>query len=234
MTKMLYSATPELFARYPGYVRGVVVLTEAINIAGPIDEVARILKKTQAVLRERNDLDEHPNLAVWRAAYTAFGANPNKYPCSIEAMVRRVRKGSEIPYINTLAALCNIASLKNIVPVGGHDVSVCAEPLWLTFAAGDETFTPFGATEVEHPNPGEVVYLASKTVLCRRWTWRQAELTKLTRASTHVAVNVDGLPPVTRTDVEMICDEIAAWARMFCGAQAECKYLAQDTPTIEV
>jgi len=231
---MLYSVAPELFHRYPGYVRGVVVLTHAIVLEGPIDETARMLKKTQETLRERANLDDHPNLAAWRAAYAAFGARPSKYPSSIEAMVKRVRKGGEIPYINTLAALCNIASLRNIVPIGGHDVGVCTEPLWLGFAQGDETFTPFGTTEVEHPEPGEVVYLSGKTVLCRRWTWRQAEFTKLTRDSTHIAINVDGLPPVTLAEIESICEELAGWTRTFCGATAECKYLAAESPTIEV
>src|SRR5512143_3232615 len=127
---MLYSISPELLIKYPGYVRGVVVVTNAINIEGPIDEVARMLKKAQEALRERTDLDDHPNIAAWRAAYSAFGARPSKYPSSIEAMIKRVRKGGELPYINTLAAVCNIASLKNIVTVGGHDVGVCAEPLW--------------------------------------------------------------------------------------------------------
>jgi lysyl-tRNA synthetase class 2 len=231
---MLYSVSPDLFTRYSGYVRGVVVLTGVVNLEGPIDEVARMLKKTQEALRERTDLDNHPNVAAWRAAYSAFGARPSKYPSSIEAMVKRVRKGGELPYINTLAALCNIVSLKSIVTVGGHDVGVCAEPLWLGFAQGDETFTPFGTTEVEQPEPGEVVYLSGKTVLCRRWTWRQAEFTKLTRQTTHVAINVDGLPPVTHAEVNMIGEELATLARMYCGAKAECKYLAEDSPAIEV
>jgi len=234
---MLYSVSPELFVRYPGYVRGVVVLAGAVNLEGPIDEVARMLTKTQAALRERTDLDDHPNIAAWRAAYSAFGArhgSRHKYLSSIEAMVRRVRKGGELPYINTLAAVCNIASLKNIVTVGGHDVGVCTEPLWLGFAQGHETFTPFGTTEVEQPEPGEVVYLSGKTVLCRRWTWRQAEFTKLTRQTTHVAINIDGLPPVTRDEVEAICQELATLTRMYCAAQAECKYLAEETPSIKV
>ncbi len=231
---MNYNISPELFARYPGYVRGVVVVTRAINVEGPIDEVARMLKKTQETLRARTDLEGHPNLRAWRAAYQAFGARPSKYLSSIEAMVKRVLKGGEIPYINTVAALCNVASLKNLVPIGGHDVGVVAEPMWLCFAEGSETFTPFGTNEIEHPEPGEVVYLAGKTVLCRRWTWRQAEFTKLTRQTTHAAINVDGLPPVTRGDVEMICEEIATWTRMYCAAQAECKYLAVGSPSIEV
>ena len=231
---MLYHVSPELFARYPGYVRGVVAVTDAINLQGPIDEVARMLKQAQETLRARTDLDGHPNIAAWRAAYSAFGARPSKYLVSVEALVKRVRKGGELPYINTLAALCNVASLNNIVPIGGHDVGVCAEPLQLCFADGSETFTPFGTTEVEHPEPGEVVYLSGKTVLCRRWTWRQAEFTKLTRETTHIAINVDGLSPVSRADVEAICQELAAWTRMYCGAQAECKYLAEDSQVIEV
>ena len=234
---MLYTVSPELFDRYPGYVRGVIVVMHAINLEGPIDEVARMLTKTQETLRARTDLDGHPNMAAWRAAYSAFGArhgSRHKYPSSIEAMVKRVLKGGELPYINTLAALGNIASLKHLAPVGGHDVGVCTEPLWLGFADGAETFTAFGTTEIEHPEPGEVVYLSGTTVLCRRWTWRQAEVTKLTRATTHAAINVDGLPPVTRADVEMICEELAIQVRLFCAAQVECKMLAQDSPVIEV
>lgn len=231
---MFYRVAPELLTRYPGYVRGVVVLTGVVNLEGPIDEVAQMIEKAQEALRERTDLDNHPNIAAWRAAYSAFGARPSKYPSSIEAMVKRVRKGGELPYINTLAALCNITSLKNIVTVGGHDVGVCTEPLHLGFADGSETFTPFGTTEVEHPEPGEVVYLSGKTVLCRRWTWRQAEFAKLTRETSHVAINVDGLLPVTRGDVERICEELATWARRYCGAKAECKYLAEESPVIEV
>ncbi len=234
---MLYAISPELFTRFPGYVRGVVVVTHAINLDGPIDEVAQMLKKTQEALRARTDLDNHPNIAAWRAARlasSAFGARPIKYPSSIEAMVKRVLKGGELPYINTLAALGNMASFEHLAPVGGHDVGVCTEPLWLGFADGAETFIAFGTTEAEHPEPGEVVYLSGKTVLCRRWTWRQAEVTKLTRATTHAAINVDGLPPVTRADVEMICEELATQVRLFCAAQAECKMLAEDSPAIEV
>ena len=231
---MLYRISPEILSRYPGYVRGVVIVTDAVNLEGPIDEVARMLKKAPETLRVRADLDDHPNIAAWRAAYSAFGARPSKYPSSIEAMVKRVRKGGELPYINTLAALCNIISLKHIVTIGGHDVGACTEPLWLCFANGSETFTPFGTTEIEHPEPGEVVYLSGQTVLCRRWTWRQAEFTKLTRQTTHVAINVDGLPPVTRGDVEMISKELATLVRMYCGAKAECKVLAEETPSIQV
>ena len=73
-----------------------------------------------------------------------------------------------------------------------------------------------------------------KTMLRRRWTGRQAELTRLTRQTDWVAIDVDGLPPVTRADVETICGEPATWTRRFCGAQAEIKRLAEDSLAIEI
>ena len=37
-----------------------------------------------------------PEIAAWRAAFSAFGAKPRKYPCSAEALAARVLKGGEL------------------------------------------------------------------------------------------------------------------------------------------
>jgi DNA/RNA-binding domain of Phe-tRNA-synthetase-like protein len=110
-----------LFQKYPGYVRGLVIVCRAVNIESPIDEVQRMLLGAQKTIRQRTDLEppaSHPNIAAWREAYRAFGAKPSEYPSSIEALVKRVRRGDEVPYINTLAAICNSVSLRYLVPVG--------------------------------------------------------------------------------------------------------------------
>jgi lysyl-tRNA synthetase class 2 len=200
---MIYRTDPQLFAKYPGYVRGLVIVRRAINIESPIDEVLRMLQSAQKTIRQRADLEapsSQPNIAAWREAYRAFGAKPSEYPSSIEALVKRVRRGDDVPYINTLAAICNSASLRYLVPIGGHaiDVMQADGELRLGFARGDEEFTPFGNNSFEHPEPGEVIFTYNmSTVLCRRWTWRQGEFSKLQRATTAVEINVDGLPPVT-------------------------------------
>jgi lysyl-tRNA synthetase class 2 len=149
-------------------------------------------------------------------------------------MVRRVRKGGELPYINHLVALGNYISLKYLLPVGGHDVGVAESDLWLKLAQGDELFTPFGTEIVENPELGEVIYLEGRKVLCRRWTWRQAQHTILTPESRHVAINVDGLPPVTARETEAICEELAELVGKFCGGEVACRYLWEDNPVIEV
>ena len=145
-------------------------------------------------------------------------------------MVRRVRKGDDLPYINDLAAIGNVFSLRHLVPVGGHDVGVIHDDLWLTLAKGDESFTPFGTEIIENPEAGEVVYLEGKTVLCRRWTWRQAEATKLVPQTHHVAINVDGLPPVKTSEIAIICEEMVQVVTRFCGGRAVCRYRPNKPP----
>jgi hypothetical protein len=49
-----------------------------------------------------------------------------------------------------------------------------------------------------------------------------------------VAINVDGLPPVTARETETICEELAALVRRFCGGEVACRYLREDTQVIEV
>jgi DNA/RNA-binding domain of Phe-tRNA-synthetase-like protein len=200
---MLYHIDPMLLQKYPGYVRGLVIVRRAINIESPIDEVQRMLLDAQKTIRQRTDLEPpaaHPNIAAWREAYRAFGAKPSEYPSSIEALVKRVRRGDDVPYINTLAAICNSISLRYLVPVGGHAIDVMSPDgeLRLGFAQGAEDFVPFSGGPLEHPIPGEVIFTYNASpVLCRRWTWRQGEFSRLLRTTTAAVINVDGLPPVT-------------------------------------
>jgi DNA/RNA-binding domain of Phe-tRNA-synthetase-like protein len=236
---MLYRTDPQLFAKYPGYVRALVIVRRAINIVSPIDEVQRMLLGAQKTIRQRTDLETiaaHPHIAAWREAYRSFGAKPSEYPSSIEALLKRVRRGDDVPYINTLAAICNSVSLRYLIPIGGHaiDVMHADGELHLGFARGDEDFIPFGGGPLEHPIPGEVIFTYNaSTVLCRRWTWRQGEFSKLQRTTNAVEINIDGLPPVTRADVEMISNDLAALVGMYCGnAPTEVTMLSVEQPEV--
>jgi DNA/RNA-binding domain of Phe-tRNA-synthetase-like protein len=232
-----YTAAKEIFEMYPGYVRGVVAAHGTDNSGPENPDIVALLRQAEQGVRERADLGDvagHPRIAAWREAYRKFGAKPSKFRSSVEAMVRRVRKGHNVPYVNHLVALGNATSLKYLLPAGGHDVGVARHDLWLKLATGDEAFVAFGSDVVEHPTPGEVVYLDGNQVLCRRWTWRQARHTLLTSDSTHVAINVDGLPPVTPEEVTTICEELATLVRRFLGGEVVCRYLGAHNPSIKV
>lgn len=231
-----YSVAPDIFARFPGYVRGVVIAHEVKNGPSPASLVA-LLREAEVSVRARLDLEriaEEPRIKAWREAYRAFGAKPAEFRSSVEAMARRALRSDEIPSINALVDIGNIVSLRYLLPAGGHAIDLLNGDLELRFATGNEEFIPFGSDEKEHPLPGEVIFAEGNTVLTRRWTWRQATHTLTLPETTAIEFNVDGLPPVTRAEIEEACQEVAALVREYCGGTIRIDYLTAENPTISL
>jgi lysyl-tRNA synthetase class 2 len=206
-----------------------VVVACGVSNQGENQKLIELLRRVEDNATKDASLMEiksHPRIASWRQAYSDFGVNPNKFYCSIESLGRRARRGDQLPYINTLVALFNYFSLKHMVPSGGDDLDRVEGNLCLTLAKGNEPFTPLGSEVIEYPAPGEVVYVDNSKVMCRCWNWRQGDQTKLTPATTNVAINVDCLPPVSKGEAEAITRELADLVRQFCGG--EVKYLFLD------
>lgn len=231
-----YSITPEIFERFPGYVRGVVIAHDVKNGPSPANLVA-MLREAEASVRARVDLDkiaEEPRIKAWRDAYRAFGAKPAEFRSSVEAMARRALRGDELPAINALVDIGNVMSLRHLIPAGGHAIDLLNGDIELRFATGNEEFVPFGSEEMEHPLPGEVIFAEGQTVLTRRWTWRQGNHTLTLPDTTAIEFNVDGLPPVTRAEIEEACAEVAELILRFCGGAGRIDYLTAETPRISL
>lgn len=234
MAERSYTISADVFQRFPGYVRGVVIAHDVTNCASP-DDLIRILRDAEGSIRGRLSIEhvaEHPRIRSWRDAYRGFGAKPSEFRASIEALVRRVLRNEPVPSISALVDIGNLVSLRHLVPAGGHAIDVLTGDIALRFATGREEFVPFGTDQMEHPLPGEVVFVEGDTVLTRRWTWRQANHT-LTRLDTQAIVfNVDGLPPVSTADVEGACREIVDLVGRFCGGRMRQGLLSAASPQI--
>lgn len=236
MNEIFYSVADDVFIQFPGYVRGVVLAYDVRNAESPIDLI-EMLRSAEASVRERLNKDEitqHPRISSWREAYRSFGAKPGKFRSSIEAMVRRVLSNNELPSINALVDIGNILSLRHLVPMGGHAIDVVKKDLVLRPASGEEEFVPFGSGEAEHPSPGEIVFVEGNTVLTRRWSWRQANHTLTLPETTAIEFNVDGLPPVSQSEVEAICREAMELIERFCGGQTRYEILSQQNARINL
>jgi DNA/RNA-binding domain of Phe-tRNA-synthetase-like protein len=234
MTEIRYSISEEVFNQFPGYARGVVLARGVSNGESPSELIA-LLREAEAEVRERLDKDrlaEHPRIASWREAFRAFGSKPSKFRSSIEAMVRRVLSGNELPSINALVDIGNVLSLRYLVPTGGHAIDEVKQDMTLLPATGEEVFVAFGSDETEHPDPGEIVFVEGQTVLTRRWSWRQANHTLTLPSTKAIEFNVDGLPPVPESEVEGICQETTALVDRFCGGRSRYEILNQNHPWI--
>lgn len=226
----------EVFDRFSDYVRGVVI-AEGIDNGDSPRGLRELLEEVQKELPGKvspEGFREHPRIAAWREAYRAFGVNPNKFPPSVEALVRQVLKGRAIRSINPVVDLFNYLSLKYLVPAGADDLDKVVGDLRLCYARGDEVFVPFDrGGEVEHPKQGEVIYADEEKVLCRCWNWRQGYHTRLTPETRRVAINVDCLRPVSEGEAEAITRELAQLVEEFCGGRVRYFLLSATNPEIQ-
>ncbi len=234
--ELYYTVSEQVFSSFPGYVRGVVLAFGVTNRESPPDLV-QLLRDAEESLRSRFNADslaEEPRITSWREAYRAFGAKPSKFRPSMEAMARRVLRKEDIPSINALVDIGNVISLRRLVPAGGHAIDVLKDDIELRPAIGDEEFVPFGLDQVEHPNPGEIIFVEGKTVLTRRWTWRQANHTLLLPSTEAIELNVDGLPPVPVSEVDAACHEGMELIQRFCGGNARYEILSAANPRMKL
>ncbi len=236
MKELFYSIDSEIFLKFPGYVRGVILAYDLKN--GPSSpELIALLRSEEAALRERltiESLTEQPRIKAWREAFRSLGIKPGDFRSSIEAMARRALRSDPIPSINALVDIGNIISLRYLIPAGGHSMDGLTQDISLRLADGSEDFIAFGSNVLEHPNPGEIVFVEGKVVLTRRWVWRQSQHT-LTLLETHsIEMNIDLLPPTSAQELDGINKDLLDLIAHYCGGQSHADILSVDHPKISL
>jgi DNA/RNA-binding domain of Phe-tRNA-synthetase-like protein len=203
------AVAPEITERHPDYVAAVLVAEDIPN--GPSDEASRhALVDAAERLRARGLARpaDHPHIASWRAAFSAFGAKPSKYPCSAEALAARVLKGDRLPEINRLVDTYNAVSVTHLIPLGGEDLDQLHGPVRLVLAAGDEPFETAVDGAPESPRPGEIVWRDDVGVTCRRWNWRQGSRTRLEQSSHRAFFIFDRLNGLSLEELEAAVEDL--------------------------
>lgn len=236
MNGLTYSIAQEVFDQYPGYSRGVVLAYDLKNGPSP-EKLISLLREAEESVRSQATIEniaDHPRIKAWREAYKAFGAKPSEFRSSVEAMARRALRNDQLPCINALVDIGNIVSLQHLVPVGGHSMDELTRDISLHLAKGDETFVPFGSSEIEHPLPGEVIFTEGDTVLTRRWTWRQANHTLTLLETYSIEINIDRLPVVDMEEVHAIASQVMGLVDEFCGGKMRYEILSASHRTMKL
>jgi DNA/RNA-binding domain of Phe-tRNA-synthetase-like protein len=235
VNKLVDQIDPRVHALYPSYSWGKVFCSGLDNhrSTGPADDLLRVAEAELRADQAYADVAQHPRIAAWRDAFSAFGARPSKYQSSVEALVRRARRGDELPAINLVVGLYNAISLRYRLPVGGDDLAGVVGGLYLRPADGNEVYHELGTGVLDTPPPGEIVYCDAEKVLCRRWCWRQGDDSKITEASRAVVLNIHGLPPVTSDEVAAAAAELAELVPRHAGGAAHWYVLDREHPCRE-
>ena len=230
---MRYSVDSRIFARFPGFRRAVVV-AENIDNRGQSEELLSLLRRAEEEVRGEAlaSFPDLPKLNIWVEAFRVLGLNPKKHPPSIVNMIKRVRSGKDLPYINTLVAIFNWAALHYTLSCGGDDLATVRGNLILTEADGSEFYSPLGQPEVrEHPAPGEVIYMddAAKEIFCRAWCWKNGDPSKLLPETRRAAINIDGmLPAFSLEELLEIAEQVSAKVRQYTGAATRIELMSPE------
>lgn len=217
-TQGLFSIDPAITAAYPHAKMGVLIC-KGLSNEGSYPEIESLLRATEEEVRQKytvEGLATLPKIADWREAYRKFGFSPSAHRSSVEALLRRVLQGKQLPSISPIVDLYNIVSIKYVLAAGGDDLDKVEGGITLTIADGSELFIMLGTDKPEPIKKGEVIYRDDKEVLCRSWNYRECEKTKITPATKNVCLVLEGLEHTNIDELHAAISTLKQLLQKYC------------------
>lgn len=213
---MQFSHHPDLWARFPDLAACTLFAQGIHRDVSVATQVDRFNAVAQERLNAAGSESELPEIKAWRGVFSRMGLKPTQYRCASESLLRRFRKEGDLPRIHPLIDVCNAASIAYALPVAAFDADRIAWPLQVRAAMGKEDYLSF-SNEIEHPEPGEVVFAdAQGRAHARRWTHRQSGLSAIREDTRSVLIVMEGVHAGATADVQALAAVLveaieAAW-----------------------
>lgn len=233
---MEFRVSSAVFDAHPDLLVGIIAATNIDN-TGSYPELEIMLRNEEERVRSSFDAEtfkEHPKLAALQEVHRSFGNNPNKFPPSIQALIKRVVKGGSLPIINPVVDAYNIISLRHVICAGAEDTDVCEGVIRLDYADGTEHFVPLGEAEEQPPVEGELLYKDDKGVICRKLNWREADRTKITNETKNAVLVLEAFPPCEKEELEAAVIELQQLLVEKTGCNAPSVILSKENPTCDL
>lgn len=134
--------------------------------------IKRLADNAQTLRRDLESVDpitSIPEIASWRVAYSKMGVKPSKFHSSIEALMRRVKKGQDIRTGLGIVDFYNLVSITQKSPIGAYDVRKLevSEIVMRKSDPAKDSFLPLGGSSESFPlTDNLVVYASGNEVLC--------------------------------------------------------------------
>jgi len=222
-----FKITDEFWELFPQAEIAVVLVKGIQNtethVAGARWEINELLEKsnkeaTKFLIEEV--FSENKVISVWRQAYKQFKTKKG-VRCSIEALLKRIDKGTGVSSINPLVDIYNTVSLTYGLPCGGEDIDTFKGDLLLTKACGGELFLALGDEDYDNALPGEIIYKDEEGAVCRCWNWRDGQRTMLTENTTNAFLIIESVDPDRKNDLEAAVTLLAELTQKYLGGSTE-------------
>jgi tyrosyl-tRNA synthetase len=237
---MRFSVSQQVFQQFPDFCVGGVIAAGIDNTRSR-EQAYKLLQEAMAEVRagfgpisegDSSNLTSHPYISAWREAFRKAGIKPAQFLTSVEALLRRVLKGSDLPSISPAVDLYNALSLRYVLPIGGHDLDRVVGELSVRLSHADDIFSPPEGDEgqIEKLPPGEIVYADAAEVRTRRWVWREGRKTRVDLESRNVFFPLDGFESLNGEAVQEATDALARFLEEYLGATTRTFYINKKQP----
>ncbi len=189
---------PSVTQRFPAARIGFVIARVNVQPSHPF--VDALKSELPAILQEqkitRENYANQPDIAQWRKTYEKMGVKPRTYPCSVEALIRRVAKGDSVWKISSVVDLYNYISVKHVFPMGGYDIGKIGGDIAIREANTGEIFFPLGNAPAIRTAPPQVIYADDQKVLCWLWNHKDSRFSCIDESTKNVVLFFDasGVP----------------------------------------
>jgi DNA/RNA-binding domain of Phe-tRNA-synthetase-like protein len=143
------SVSKKIWELFPETHYGIICC-EVVNspFNSELWENIQILEKDIRLHYKLESIREQINISATRAAYKAFGGDPNRYRPSADSLYRRIVKGNELYQINTLVDVINFISIKTGYSIGGFDLEKVIGNVVVGIGSKGEAYEGIGRGEL--------------------------------------------------------------------------------------
>nr|WP_179393383.1 phenylalanine--tRNA ligase beta subunit-related protein [Sporosarcina sp. JAI121] len=132
----------DLLQAVPGLKLGIIHYTKIT-----VSESPQMLKGRLQLFQEQlffelenKPVSEFSGIKEWRAVWKAFGADPNRYRHSTEALMRRIKKQNYVNPFHSAVDLNNFFSLQHEIPAGIYDLEKIVGDVSVTLGTDEDGY----------------------------------------------------------------------------------------------
>ncbi|MBQ0137809.1 MAG: hypothetical protein KBT36_00765 [Kurthia sp.] len=134
----------------PDFKIGIIHYTKIV-----VEESPQMIKGRTLLYQENLYLDlqdiavtEKAGVREWRALWKKFGADPNRYRPSSEALLRRIAKQNYLTPFHSAVDLNNFFSLQYEIPVGIYDAATLSGNIEISLGTEETTYAGLNGRDV--------------------------------------------------------------------------------------
>ncbi len=178
---------------------GVGIVHNVRNSEYP-SELLTVINDTVKEVRSKYSLDSLKDDLIIRR-YRDFywhelGIDPTKQRPAQEALLRRVLRGEDLPRINPMVDIGNVASIKYLVPIGLYDIdSFNGKDLVIRYARNGEVFNPIGSPK-KTLTDNQIILSTIDGLILHVYPYRDSEITKVRSETKNVLIVTAGVPGI--------------------------------------